>query len=91
MMLCRKSGLWLAGAQGLSQRTPLAVLTRIQIFQQATDVAWPVAVQVKRGLGRIDVAACRIAIDEAKRDECVEEVLCAALIDAELQPQLFRI
>src|SRR5262245_5777931 len=48
------------------------------MLQQPTEIGGPVAHEIEIGLRRVHVAACRIPMKQAKRDQGVEEIPGAA-------------
>src|SRR5262245_44216748 len=83
----------LPGAERLGEVPPEAVETRIRHLEEAADVAGAFAVEEERGLGRVPVAGRRsvaVTLEEAERDQRVEEVRDRARMESQGDAQLLR-
>ncbi len=69
--------------QRLGQRTPEGVEARVRHLQHAAEVGGLGPVEERVRLGRVGVAAFRVAVEHAERDERVEEVARGARVKAE--------
>jgi len=81
----------LAGAQRRGQVVPEAEQARVEHLQHAADVARAVPVQEEqpgRGVVVLRLRAVALALEEAHRQERIEEVLDAARVQLELRSQL---
>jgi hypothetical protein len=73
----------LAGAQPLRQRTPVRVEAGVGHLQHPAHIARLAPVEEQVGRRRVAVAAVLVPVEHAERDQGVEEVARAALVQAE--------
>ena len=76
------------GLQRLGKVAPEAVEPRVHHLKHAAAISGLIAVEIELGLGRVGVAPIGKALQHAERDERVEEVAGAALVQSERLAQL---
>ena len=81
------AALRLAGSQCRRQQVPVWVDIGAEVNQLSADIGGLLAIEVEIGLRRIAIAAVLVALKHAKRDQGIEEVAGATLVDAEPRPE----
>jgi hypothetical protein len=81
-------GLWPAGTKRFGESAPLGIFAKVQVFNETTDIAWPVRVKTAIGNGRTSVLASFVASQDTKSDKRIEEVTGAALGHSDAPTQI---
>ena len=71
-----------AGAERLSEQTPILIVPRVEVLQQAAEISWLAAIKIKIEFGIVSVSSVGVAPERAERDQRVEEIARAAFVNA---------
>jgi|SRR5712692_8194911 len=69
----------------------MGVFVGVQVLQQSADIGWAARDKVKIGRRYIGIASIHVTVEQAERDESVQEIAGAAFVNPNLIPKPIKL